>query len=96
MLITCYQLSFQALGEGKVVVSMLKGMRQAMAGGTRMKALNLRENINTATATEIKLPCLMAICGSVCTIIKVKRNFFVGPRNILGDRSLVPSHSDFG
>ena len=77
------------------MVGLFRVMRQATQG-TRMKALNMRENINTATATEIKLPCLMAICGSVCAIIKVKRNFFVEPRDVLGDQALVLSHSDLG
>ena len=37
----------------------------------RINFLPVRD-VMCQTATEIKLPCLMAICGSVCVILKVE------------------------
>ena len=51
--------------------------KQMQAGmvSSRMKMLEFRE-VPCETATEIKLPCLMAVCGSVCAMIKVFKVFY--------------------
>ena len=41
------------------------------ANSDRINFLPVRE-VKCQTATEIKLPCLMVICGSVCVILKVR------------------------
>ena len=52
------------------IVGFIKMTRSAWSGG-KMKFSPVRENLAMTTATEIKLPCVLAVCGSVCAIVKV-------------------------